>query len=91
LTIIVLDLSTETIENYFAACGLNTVLDTPNKSNSETDVLEYHQVGNYEEFSCIYNSFHCYKENEDCEEAVVEQTAAKISKATRMIRLSVNE
>jgi hypothetical protein len=66
----------------------------PNKADSENDILENHQVGSYEEFSCIDNSLRCYNENEDCGEAVVEQTAAKhqkISKAMRMIRLSVNE
>jgi hypothetical protein len=66
----------------------------PNKASGVNNILEIHQVGNYEEFSCIDNSLHCYNENEDCGEAVVEQTAAKhqkISKAMRMIRLSMNE
>jgi hypothetical protein len=66
----------------------------PNKASSENDILENHQVGNYEAFSCVDNSLHCYNENEDCGEADVEQTAAKhqkISKAMRMIQLRVNE
>jgi hypothetical protein len=53
----------------------------PNKDDRENDViLEMHHVGNYEEFSCINNSFQCYNENEDCEEAIVEQTAVKHKK-----------
>jgi hypothetical protein len=39
-----------------------------------------HHVGNYEEFPCIGNSLQCYKENDDCEEATVEQIAAKHQK-----------
>jgi hypothetical protein len=87
--------STETIENFFAHCAFkHSVLDTPNKADSENYILEIHQVGNYAEFSNIDYRLHCYNENEDCGEAVVEQTAAKhqkISKAMRIIRLSVNE
>jgi hypothetical protein len=50
----------------------------PKKANSENDViLEVRHVGNYEEFICIGNSLQCYDENEDCEEAIVEQIAAK--------------
>jgi hypothetical protein len=41
-----------------------------------------HHVGNYEEFSCINNSLQCYNENEDCEEAIVEQIAAKQQKTS---------
>jgi hypothetical protein len=66
----------------------------PNKADSENYIFENHRVGNCEEISCIDNSFHCYNENEDCGQAVVEQTAVehqKFSKAMRMIRLSVNE
>jgi hypothetical protein len=49
----------------------------PKKADSENDViLEMHIVGNYEEFSCISNSLHCYNENEDCEEENVEQITA---------------
>jgi hypothetical protein len=51
------------------------------KADSENDViLEMHNVGNYEEFSCIDNSLQCYNENEDCEDAIVEQIAAKHQK-----------
>jgi hypothetical protein len=50
----------------------------PNKANSENDViLEVRHIGNYKEFSCIYNSLQCNNENEDCEEAIVEQILAK--------------
>jgi hypothetical protein len=35
-----------------------------------------HHVEDHEESSCINNSFQCYKENEYCEEAIVEHTAA---------------
>jgi hypothetical protein len=44
--------------------------------------MEMHHVGNYEEFSCIDNSLQCYNENEDCEDAVVEQIAAKHQKTS---------
>jgi hypothetical protein len=50
----------------------------PNKADSQIDIiLELHLIGNYEEFSYIDNSIHCYNENEDCEEAIVEQIAVK--------------
>jgi hypothetical protein len=39
-----------------------------------------HRVGNYEEFWCINNSLQCYHVNKDCEEAIVEQIAAKHQK-----------
>jgi hypothetical protein len=53
----------------------------PDKDNSENDViLEMHHVENYEEFSCINNSLQSYNENEDCEDAIVEQIAAKHQK-----------
>jgi hypothetical protein len=55
----------------------------PNKADSENGViLEMHYVGNYEEFSCIDNNIQCYYENEDCEEATVEQIAAKHQKTS---------
>jgi hypothetical protein len=55
----------------------------PNKADSENDViLEMHHVRNYEEFLCIDNSLQCYNENEDCEEATVEQIAAKHRKTS---------
>jgi hypothetical protein len=41
----------------------------------------YH-VGNYEQFSCIDNSLQCYKENEDCEDAIVEQISVKRQKTS---------
>jgi hypothetical protein len=41
-----------------------------------------HCVGNYEEFSCIDNSLQCYNENENCEDAIVEQIAAKHQKTS---------
>jgi hypothetical protein len=41
-----------------------------------------HHVVNYEEFSCIDNSLQCYNENEDCEDATVEQIAAKQQKTS---------
>jgi hypothetical protein len=48
-----------------------------NKADSENYVmLKMHHVEDHEESSCINNSLKCYKENEDCEEATVEQTAA---------------
>jgi FKBP-type peptidyl-prolyl cis-trans isomerase len=50
----------------------------PHKADSENDViLEIHHVGKYEEFSCNNNSLPCYNENKDCEEATLEQSAAK--------------
>jgi hypothetical protein len=45
--------------------------------------LPHHHVGNYEKFICINNSFQCYNKNEDCEEAVVEQIAAKHQKTAQ--------
>jgi hypothetical protein len=49
------------------------------KADSENYViLEVHHVGNYEEFSC--NSLQCY--NEDCEDTIVEQIAAKHQKTS---------
>jgi hypothetical protein len=39
-------------------------------------------VRNYEEFSCINTSLQCYNENEDCEEAIVKQIAAKHQKSS---------
>jgi hypothetical protein len=39
--------------------------------------VEMHQARNYEEFSWIDNSIQCNNENEDCEEVIVEQIAAK--------------
>jgi hypothetical protein len=53
-----------------------------------------HNIGNYEEIPCIDNSLQCCNENEDCEEAAVEQIAAKHQKARKPIRMtrpSVNE
>jgi hypothetical protein len=41
-----------------------------------------HHVGNYDEFSCINSSLQCYNENEDCEDAIVEQIAAKHQKTS---------
>jgi hypothetical protein len=41
-----------------------------------------HHVKNYEEFSCVDNSLQCYIENEDCEDAIVEQIAAKHQKTS---------
>jgi hypothetical protein len=37
-------------------------------------------ASNCKEFSCINNSLQCYNENEDWEEAIVEQIAAKHQK-----------
>jgi hypothetical protein len=55
----------------------------PGKADGENDViLEKHDVGNCEEFSCIDNSLQCYNENGDCEEAIVEQTASKHQKSS---------
>jgi hypothetical protein len=54
----------------------------PNKAKSENDVLKMHNVGNYEDLSCIDNSLQCWNENEDCEEATVEQIAAKHQKTS---------
>jgi hypothetical protein len=53
------------------------------KADSENYViLEMHHVRNYEEFSCIDNSLQCYNENGDCENATVEQIAAKHQKTS---------
>jgi hypothetical protein len=55
-------------------------------------ILEIHQIGNYEHFSCIGNSLQCYNKNKDCDEAIVEKLQGdieKIRKSTRMTRLSV--
>jgi hypothetical protein len=55
----------------------------PDKADSKNDViLEMHHVGNYEEFSCIDNSLQCYNENEDREDAIFEQIAAKHQKTS---------
>jgi hypothetical protein len=43
--------------------------------NEDGVILEIHHVGNYEGFSCIDSSLQCY--NENCEEEIVEQIAAK--------------
>jgi hypothetical protein len=57
---------------------IHTDLEVLNRTDSENDIiLEIHHIRNYEEFSCIENSLKCYNENEDCEEAIVEQIAAK--------------
>jgi hypothetical protein len=54
-----------------------------NKADSENDViLEMHNMGNYEEFSCINNNLPHHNENEDCEEATVEQNAVKHQKTS---------
>jgi hypothetical protein len=45
-------------------------------------VIDRH-VGNYEEFSFFDNNHQCYNENEDCEKATVEQTAAKHQKTSQ--------
>jgi hypothetical protein len=53
-------------------------LELPNKVDGENDVmLEIHLVGNYEKSSCIDHSLHCYNENDDSVEAIVEQIAVK--------------
>jgi hypothetical protein len=50
----------------------------PNMDDSEYDViLDMHHVGNYEEFLYINSSLQSYNENYECEEAIVEQIAAK--------------
>jgi hypothetical protein len=55
-----------------------------------------HHIANYE-FSGINSSLQCYNENEDCEEAVVEQIAAKHQKTSenrkpmRITRPSMNK
>jgi hypothetical protein len=54
----------------------------PDKADSENDILEMHHVGNYEDFSCMDNSLQCYNENEDCEDEIVEQIAAKHEKTS---------
>lgn len=46
-----------------------------------TIILEMH-IRNYKEFSSINNSLQWHNENEDYEEAVVEQTAAKHQKTS---------
>jgi hypothetical protein len=74
--------STKTVQNCFAYCDFKcSDLEMPDKADSENDViLEMHHIENYEEFSCISNSLQCYNENKDCEDAVVEQIAAKHQK-----------
>jgi hypothetical protein len=75
--------STKTIQNCFADCGFKHLdLEMPNKANSENDTLEMHHIRTYGEFSCVDSSLECYNENEDCEEAVVEQIAAKHQKTS---------
>jgi hypothetical protein len=51
------------------------------KVGSENDVMAM-LIGNYEEFSFINSSLQCCKENEDCEEAVVERIATKHQKTS---------
>lgn len=48
-------------------------------------ILEMHHIGNCEEFSCIDSSCRCCNGNEDCEEAVVGQIAAKCQKMRKNI------
>jgi hypothetical protein len=55
-------------------------LEMSNKANSENDVIL--EISNYEEFSWIDSSLQCYNGNEDCEEAVVEEIAAKRQKTS---------
>jgi hypothetical protein len=55
----------------------------PNKADSENGViLEIHHVGDHEVFLCIENNLQYYKENEDCEEAIVEQIEMKHPKTS---------
>jgi hypothetical protein len=88
--------SSKTIQNCFAHCDFkHSDLEILTKPNSENDIiLEIHHARNYKDFSCINNSLQCYNRNEDCEEAIVKQTAAKhqkIRKLMRMTQLSVNK
>jgi hypothetical protein len=44
--------------------------------------MPFYWASNCEEFSCIDNSLQCKNENEDCEDAIVEQSAAKHQKTS---------
>jgi hypothetical protein len=44
--------------------------------------LETQHVGNDEQFSCTGGTLQCYNENEECEEATVEEIAAKHHKTS---------
>jgi hypothetical protein len=76
--------SANTTQNCSADCGFqHSDLEVPDMADSENDaILEIHHVGNYEEFSCIDNSLQRYNDNEDCEDATVEQIAAKHQKTS---------
>jgi hypothetical protein len=39
--------------------------------------MSFNWASNCEEFSCIDNSLQCYNENENCEDAIAQQIAAK--------------
>ncbi|KDR19627.1 hypothetical protein L798_06146 [Zootermopsis nevadensis] len=55
----------------------------PDKTDSENyAILEVQHVRNYEEFACIDDSLQCYNENEDYEDSIVEEIAAKHQKTS---------
>jgi hypothetical protein len=76
--------STKTFQNCFDHCDFkHSDLELSDKADSENDViLEMHHVENDKVFSCIDSSLQCYNDNEDCEDAVVEQIAAKHRKTS---------
>jgi hypothetical protein len=44
--------------------------------------MPFNWANKCKEFSCIKNSLQCCNENEDCEDAIVEQIAAKHQKTS---------
>jgi hypothetical protein len=76
--------SARTIQNCSARCDFrHSDLEMPNKADGENDIImEMCNIVNYNELTRINNSFQYYNENEDYEEAIVEQTAAKHQKTS---------
>jgi hypothetical protein len=75
---------TKTIQNCFADCGFkhSKLGDAEIRQIVKMTYWKY-TTSEITKFSCIDNSLHYYKENEDSEEATVEQTGAKHQKTTQ--------
>jgi hypothetical protein len=66
--------STKTIQNCFAHCNF--------KHSNLTSYWKCTTSKIMKSFSCMDSSLQCYNENEDCEDTVVEQIAAKHQKTS---------
>jgi hypothetical protein len=72
------EISSKTIQNCFTHCFKHSSLDMPNMSNIENEaILELQRIRKYEGFVCFENSIQCCNENGECEDAIVEEIAAK--------------